>query len=275
MLPKNEKRVVDPVKNIRMFIYGEPYTGKTTFASYFPDPVILSTDGNYQLLDTPAVQLTSLADWLKTIEELESGKHEFKTVIVDVVDQFFDIVRSEYLASKGKEHETDLNMKGWELVRKPFKLLLYRLASLPLNVIFIGHSKVKTVTDRYRNETSYTTYVLPEDVATYLTSLVTVTSYAVVEKVLDTDENGDKVFVPKHQLYLNSMDDSIKGGSRILFKKDKIDLDYDTFIEIFQDSVQNPIKRKLVDKDEAKPKKSLKPLKSIDKPAETKIGTWG
>lgn len=264
-LPKNEPRAIIPEQRIRLFLYGEPYSGKTTFASKFPSPIILSSDGNYDLLDTPAITLNSTREWVDAIEELESGNHTFETVIVDVVDQFFDVYREEFLKAKGKEHETDLNMKGWEMVRKPFKHFLYRLASLPYNIIFIGHSKDKIIKDRFGNETNNTTYVLPEDLARYITSLVKATCYTSVEKTKTRDESGVEVYEPKHLLYLNTIDDTTKGGSRILFSQDKIELNYDKFIEVLKDSVNNPITEKPVDK-KVKEVKAVKPLKPLDKP---------
>lgn len=266
MLPKNEPRVIKPDERIRLYIYGMPYSGKTTFASQFPDPVILSTDGNYDLLDTPAITLKTTKDWIKAIEELEEGKHTFKTVIIDVVDQFFEIVRSDYLRSADKEHETDLNRKGWELVRKPFKLLLYRIAQLPLNLVFIGHSKVIKLTDSFNNEKDVISFALPDDLSRYLSSLVRATMYVSVEKTVETDEEGNRVFIPKHMLYLNTIDDTTSGGSRILFTKDKIELDYNEFMDILKESVENPIRQKTLDKKPQKQLRPLKPLKEAEKP---------
>ena len=265
ILPKNEPREIIPDKRMRFFIYGEPYTGKTTFASKFPAPVILSSDGNYDLLSTPAITLTSTMEWVKAIEELEKGDHTFETIIVDVVDQFFDVYREEFLKAKGKEHETDLNMKGWEMVRKPFKNLIYRLASLPYNIIFIGHSKDKLIKDRFGNETTKTTYVLPEDLANYITSLVKATFYTSVEQTKTKGQDGIEIYEKKHFLYLNTMDDTRKGGSRILFTSDKIELDFERFMEVFKESIEKPITEKPVDKS-VKQIKTAKPLKPLDKP---------
>lgn len=273
MLPENKPREIVADKRVRMFVYGEPFSGKTTFASKFPNPIILSTDGNYDLLETPAITLSSTKEWLDAIAELESGKHTYETVIIDVVDQFFDIYREEFLRSKGKEHETDLNMKGWEMVRKPFKHMLYRLASLPYNVIFIGHSKDKTMRDRFGIETTITTYVLPDELAKYITSVVKAAFFTQVEKAIELDDDGNKVFTKKYYLYLNAIDDSVKGGSRILFKKDKIELNYEEFMSVLKDSVDNPITEKTMDKKAVKEAKPLKALKPIDKPSAAKTVT--
>ena len=69
-LPENKPRELQPTHNIKLFLYGEPYTGKTTFASKFPNPLILSTDGNYKFLTTPALDVNNLTDWKELIDVL-------------------------------------------------------------------------------------------------------------------------------------------------------------------------------------------------------------
>lgn len=272
ILPENKPREIKPTEKIKMFLYGDPYTGKTTFASKFPNPILLSTDGNYELIDTPAIRITTIAEWETAIKELEAGKHTFETVVVDLADQLYDLVRDEVLKSSKIIHETDLGHgKGWHLVRKPVQLLLYRLASLPYNVIFIGHSKIGTGKDRVRGEFTYVTSLMPELMVKYLQGLVTYTLYTAVEKEAEQDEQGNTIITPKHYLYLNAIDESIKGGSRVLFKEDRIDLDYDKFIEVLTDSIYNPIDRLVKEKvkKEVKPLKALKPLKPLKE--ETKV----
>ena len=51
LLPKNERRNFDSVNRRRVWIYGAPFSGKTTFANAFPDPLMLNTDGNVTFVD--------------------------------------------------------------------------------------------------------------------------------------------------------------------------------------------------------------------------------
>ena len=265
-LPENKPREIEPLSKIKMFLYGEPYTGKTTFASKFPNPIILSTDGNYQLLDTPAMHLLTVADWYKAIEELGKGNHTFETVIVDLADGLFDIIRGEVLENYKLEHESDSpHGKGWNLVRKPSELMFHRIASLPYNIIFIGHSKIMSGKDRVKGEYSYTAPKMSDGMANYLKGLVTYTLYTAVENIKEKDELGDTIIYAKRLLKLNPVDETIKNGGRVLFKEDTIELDYDKFVEVLTDSVINPID-KLVVKNPKKNLTPLKPLKPITKP---------
>ena len=271
IIPENKPREIKPLDKIKMFLYGDPYSGKTTFASTFPNPIILSTDGNYGLLSTPAITITTVAEWEKAFEELEKGNHTYETVVVDLADSLYDLIRGEVLKETKIAHETDLGHgKGWHLVRKPVQLMFYKFASLPYNVIFIGHSKVATAKDRVKGEYNYVTSLLPELMSKYLNGLVTYTLYTTVEKVVTEDDNGSTIITPKHSLYLNTIDESIKGGSRVLFKEDKIDLNYDKFIQVLEDSVLNPIDRLVVEKVK-KEVKILKPLKALNKEVTTTL----
>jgi len=69
-LPKNK-----PVKQVRkkktIWLYGEPYTGKTTFASQFPNHLFLTTDGNIRELMTYAADEQPPAVEIKDERKLE------------------------------------------------------------------------------------------------------------------------------------------------------------------------------------------------------------
>ena len=54
MLPKNEKRTVNKLSQIKIWIYGAPFSGKTTLANNFPDALMLNTDGNINSFDRPS-----------------------------------------------------------------------------------------------------------------------------------------------------------------------------------------------------------------------------
>ena len=45
-LPENKKRDISKPGKMKIWIYGAPMCGKTYLASQFPNPLILSTNGN-------------------------------------------------------------------------------------------------------------------------------------------------------------------------------------------------------------------------------------
>src|SRR5690554_1865314 len=120
LLPKNEK--VDRSKDqaIKLLLYGESGIGKSYFANNFPEPLILSTDGNYVHTSSPALvinnwkaekergmtdedykelQKRSFVDVV--MELLETNGGGFKTIIVDLIDDVYDQAREYYLDEFG------------------------------------------------------------------------------------------------------------------------------------------------------------------------------
>ena len=57
MLPENKKRDVQTSKKVKLYLYGSPMSGKTTFANGFPEVLMLNTDGNIQYVDSPCVAI--------------------------------------------------------------------------------------------------------------------------------------------------------------------------------------------------------------------------
>lgn len=169
------------VPPIRLLMYAPAGFGKTYFASKWPDPIILNTDGNIVHTDLPgfvinewetppnyvpptqkeidegAVDLRQHA-FLDVVEELiaQNGAG-FKTIIVDLIESVYQIGRTSKLKEFGLTHESDLpnGGKGYAIVRTPFYAAIDRLMSLPINVVILSHEKEKIVKDRIGREFSF------------------------------------------------------------------------------------------------------------------------
>ena len=84
-LPVNELKTADVTpKNI--LIWGESMSGKTYLAKEFESPLIINTDGNATKITTPSIFVKNFTEFKEVIEELEKGKHTFKTLIIDLID---------------------------------------------------------------------------------------------------------------------------------------------------------------------------------------------
>ena len=71
------------------YIYGEAKTGKTTFASQMPQPLLLAFEKGYNALPGIIVQdVTSWGEMKQVVRELKKDavKEQFKSVIVDTID---------------------------------------------------------------------------------------------------------------------------------------------------------------------------------------------
>lgn len=71
LLPKAERKARDKSSKIKMWIYGAPFSGKTTFANMADMPLFLNTDGNVKYIDAPAI---IIKDGRKQIEGSRMSK---------------------------------------------------------------------------------------------------------------------------------------------------------------------------------------------------------
>lgn len=260
-LPENKPRELEPTSKMKLFIYGEPYTGKTVFASQFPKPLILSTDGNYKHITTPVVDIDNNTNWNELIDLLAKKDNDFETIIIDLVDHLIDMVRDDILGNYSISHESDLpHGKGWNLVKKPIYTILRKIVSLPYNIIFIGHSNNFSNVDKMGRETNYINSTLPEKTSNVIKGLVDCTLYTAIEKEETKDESGNRIITTHYKLYLNAVDDGIKMGSRALFAENIIDTNYSKFIELYTQANLTPATEIVIKKPDPK---ALKPLKKL------------
>ncbi len=77
-------RVKRPLK---LLVYGSEGVGKSTFASQAPDPIFLcAEDGTSQLDVARFPEPRSWTDVISAINELTTGEHSFKTLVIDSID---------------------------------------------------------------------------------------------------------------------------------------------------------------------------------------------
>ncbi len=93
---------------------------------------------------------------------LAKGDHNFKTLVIDTVDNAFKMCSDYVCAKHGIEYEGDMGHgKGWALVKNEWHRVLTRLASLPYGLILISHAVDKTIETR-TGEYTKTTPSLPD-----------------------------------------------------------------------------------------------------------------
>lgn len=151
------KKQENLTKHLKMFVYGASFSGKTTFASTFPKPLLISTDGNFKHIDIDAAIITDEMDWQTTsgVKIKKSGwdifkdlvellsKSDYETIIVDVIKDIYDMCRNTVLKSQGVIHESEIKAQGksWALIDTEFLPVLRKLMTLNKNVILITHEK--------------------------------------------------------------------------------------------------------------------------------------
>lgn len=139
LLPANKPKEKD-ITPTKFFIWGQSMSGKTYLARQFPNPLIINTDGNAKKVTTPSIEVYDFETFIKVIEEIEQGKHDFKTIIIDLVDDIKTMLQNYVCKKHNVEDEGDVAYgKGHRDVKMTWQKLMLRLNKLPYNVIFISH----------------------------------------------------------------------------------------------------------------------------------------
>ncbi|NSV20212.1 AAA family ATPase [Enterococcus faecalis] len=155
ILPENKPQTPkDTPRNF--FVWGPTMSGKSFLASQFPNPVIFNTDGNAEANTVPSVQLRNIKDTNgkikrsvidqldKLITALQTEKHTYETVVLDVIDDIVVMIEQYICDKEGVETLGDIPYgKGYAAFTNIFQQLVIELKSLPMNVIYISRNATK------------------------------------------------------------------------------------------------------------------------------------
>lgn len=239
-LPKAERKKRTEDGKIKLWIYGDPFSGKTTFANQAEMPLFLNTDGNVDYIDSPAViikdgtytegrLIKKTFGWQtfkEALEELEKDTQGYKTVVVDLIESIYELCRTYMYSVKGWTHESDDPFRAYDIIRKEFLDVMKRLTNLNMNVILISHEN--TERDITKSSGSKVTSIRPniiEKLAKQLSGMVDI-----VGRVCVVDG--------EHLLQLNT-DETTFGGGRLQIDVKEIPLGWDEFEKTYKEALKN------------------------------------
>lgn len=151
-LPSTNRVAIAQSNFVKLWIYGAPFSGKTTLADKSDTPLNLNSDGNVKYVTMPRLFIKDEVStvgritkrkyawevFTEAIGELEKGS-EFKTIVVDLLEDEYDYCRVYMCDKNGWEHESDDSFKAYDIVRSEFLRTIKRLLNLPYNIILISH----------------------------------------------------------------------------------------------------------------------------------------
>ena len=238
-LPKNERVTIGATNHMKGWIYGPPFSGKTTFLDSAPDPLNLNTDGNTKYVTMQRIRIrdehrmdgrqkkTKLAwEILKeTIEELEMHDNDFKTIIVDLVEDTREMCRLYMYDKYGWEHETDGGYgKGWDVIKTEYLSTMRRLLNLDYNVFLVSHEDTsKDITKGSGDKVTRIAPNIQEGIANKLAGMVDFVARVVIKK----DDSRVLSF---------KTDNVVFGGGRLHIDVDEIPLDWDELVKVYEEA---------------------------------------
>lgn len=235
-LPENKRRSAEAPTKRTMWIYGSPFSGKTTFADSAPDPLMLNTDGNAVYVTAPYVsiqdEVTVMGRITKRklawevfkeyIEELERKQNTYKTIVVDLVNDTYEMCRLYMYDKLGITHESDDTFRAWDKVRTEYLSTMRRVLHLPYdNIILISHEdSTKDLTKKSGEKITSIKPKFPDKVADALAGMV-----GFVGRVYVDDG--------KHLLSVKS-DEVVYGGGRLAVSDVIIPLEWEEVVKLFE-----------------------------------------
>lgn len=235
-LPKNERRTVTAPTKRTMWIYGAPFSGKTTFADSAPNPLMLNTDGNAVYVTAPYVsiqdEVTKNGRIIKRtmawevfkdyIEELETGGNDYQTIVVDLVNDTYEMCRLYMYDKLGITHESDDTFRAWDKVRTEYLSTMRRVLHLPYeNIVLLSHEdSTKDLTKKSGEKITSVKPKMADKVADSLAGMVGFVGRAYVD-------DG------KHLLSIKS-DEVIYGGGRLGVSDVVVPLAWDEVMKLFK-----------------------------------------
>ncbi len=228
LLPTQKTPPKPNLADLTVLVYGATKIGKSTWCSHADNAVFLSTEPGLNSLEVFQVPIRSWDELLAACGEIAEGKHEFKTVILDTVDNAYRMC-AEHVCRKFKiEHESDLGYgKGFALVNNEFQRVMNKLAFMPCGLYLISHSQeveIETRTGKYNK----TVPTLPEKARKIVLGLVDMVLYCDIETATGPDGKMVARRVMRTKPSLN-----YEAGDRTGRLPDIIDLDYTKFVEAF------------------------------------------
>lgn len=243
MLPKNERVEIGSTRYMKGWIYGVPFSGKTTFLDNAPDPLNLNTDGNTKYVTMQRLRIrdevTVEGRQTKTkfawevfkdaIAELEKYQTDFKTIIVDLVEDTREMCRLYMYDKHGWEHESDGGYgKGWDMIKTEYLSTMRRLLNLDYNIFLISHEDTsKEVTKVSGDKVTRIAPNIQEALANKLAGMVDFVARVVINK----DDSRTLSF---------KTDNVVFGGGRLHIKQESIPLEWNELMKVYEEALGIP-----------------------------------
>jgi len=172
-------------------VYGCQKIGKSEMASQFPNALFFECEPGLGELSVYKIPTYTWPDLLDACKLVAAGDHNFKTVVIDTVDNAFKYCSDYVNAKHNIEYEGDLGHgKGWAFVKNEWHRVLTRLAGLPVGLVLISHAVDKRIETR-TGEYTKTQPSLPDRARQVVLGLVDMILFC--DTIAKKDEQGNVI----------------------------------------------------------------------------------
>ena len=242
-LPSTERRNISETKKRKIWIYGAAFSGKTTMLDDAPNPLNLNTDGNIQFVTMPYVSIKDEVTvngrmtsrrfawevFKDTIAELEKKQNDFKTIIIDLLEDTREMCRVYMYDNLGIQHESDSGYgKGWDIIKTEYLSTMRRFFNLDYeNLVVVSHEDIsKDITKKNGQNITRIAPNIQDAIANKIAGMVDIVARVVVED----DESRTLNF---------NQNEVIFGGGRLKgISQTTIPLSWDALMDVYDQANQ-------------------------------------
>lgn len=242
-LPSTERRQVGQTTKRKIWIYGAAFSGKTTMLDDAPNPLNLNTDGNIQFVTMPYISIKDEVTvngrmtnrkfawevFKDTIAELEKKKNDFKTIIIDLLEDTREMCRVYMYDSLEIQHESDSGYgKGWDIIKTEYLSTMRRFFNLDYeNLVVVSHEDVsKDITKKNGQTITRIAPNIQEAISNKIAGMVDIVARVVVE-----DDDSRTLNFKQNEV--------IFGGGRLKgISKTSIPLSWDALMDVYDQANQ-------------------------------------
>lgn len=155
-LPTEPRQRTGSIQSARVLLIGPAKTGKTTLAAAWApkETLILDTHGGTRFLEGEhfVAEVKSWSDFTEAVAAIVKGGHQFKTVVLDTIDDIYKFADARAGANHKKLAAGLVEYgKGTTEAEALFRQEIGKLLASPLGIWFIGHMD----TEQIANESKY------------------------------------------------------------------------------------------------------------------------
>lgn len=262
-------------KRIKMVLYAEPGTGKSVFASKWPKPFFICTDGNYEWLEDFGADPNAHKDchsYADVKAAITADYSAYETIVLDLAEDAFKWNEQEYCIRNRIDHLSDLGYgKGYDATRNEFFIDICKLLSLDKNILIIMHGNSWTEKDRRGVE--HWKYGPTDRIPSRVIKMIEGRVRYFLRAYVKDEEQENGTIIKRRWLSLVPKPNEfgiIRGVNENLIPQD-IDLDFNVFLSVLGLKVEDICGGTITPAPVEEPKTTRRTKKA--EPVETKVET--
>lgn len=237
------KKHAPATAGFRIVFHGDPKTGKTTFASKFPNCLVLNLENGLGENEVDSINIKSYDQFLQTVNELIATPFDYKNIVVDSIDwlegmAFAKLQASGRVTSDDQKFGRDVKNAAGLFIEAI--TLLKRFQALGINVILICHSTVVKVQSPTFGDYHFVDLLLSQKSREYVTQWADTIGYISIVREIEAERKG-KFKISKslgHVLGLGSNDVFLAGSRYASRLPEEMGLDAPYFLDFLSGKLQ-------------------------------------